>query len=63
MKHTIQLVKETLEDGKVGFFIRIDGSCKSYHYNFEEAVEKYNYYAELYQPKKEEVLQEIEIDY
>lgn len=63
MKHTIQLIKETLEDGKVGFFIRIDGNCKSYHYNFEEAVEKYNYYAELYQPKTEELLMQTEIDY
>ena len=63
MKHKIQLVKETKEDGQLGYFITIDGSTKSYHYNFEEAVAKYNYYADLYQPKTEEVLMEIEIDY
>jgi hypothetical protein len=63
MKHSIQLLKETKEDGQVGYFIRINGFTKSYHYNFEEAVEKYNNYVALYQPRTEEVLQEIEIDY
>jgi hypothetical protein len=63
MKASIQLFKETKEDGQVGYFIKINNFTKSYHYNFEEAVEKYNYYADLYQPKTEEVLMEIEIDY
>ena len=63
MKHTIQLVKETKEDGQVVYFIKIDGSSKACHFNFEEAVEKYNYYRELYQPKTEEVIMETKIDY
>ncbi len=63
MKHTIQLFKETKEDGQVGYFIKINGFTKSYHYNFEEAVERYNIYVKLYQPKTEEVLMEIEIDH
>ena len=63
MKHTIQLLKETKEDGQVGYFIKINNFTKSYHYNFEEAVAKYNNYVEMYQPRTEEVLQEIEIDY
>jgi len=63
MKHSIQLLKETKEDGQVGYFVKINGFTKSYHYNFEEAVNRYNSFVELYQPAKEEVLMEIEIDY
>jgi type I site-specific restriction-modification system R (restriction) subunit len=63
MKHKIQLVKETKEDGSLVFFIKINDQTKTAHYDFEEAVAKYNYYAELYQPAKEEVIMETEIDY
>ena len=63
MKHKIQLLKETKEDGQVGYFIKINNFTKSYHYNFEEAVAKYNNFVEMYRPRTEEVLQEIEIDY
>lgn len=59
----IQLVKETKQDGQVVYFVNVDGNCHSAHYKFEEAVEKYNLLVEVYQPKKEEVLMEIEIDY
>lgn len=63
MKHKIQLVKETKEDGQIVYFVNLDGMCKSAHYNFEEAVKAYNLLVEVYQPKTEEVLMEIEIDY
>lgn len=63
MKHTIQLIKETKEDGQVVYFIKIDEYSKSCHFNFEEAVEKYNYFREMYQPKTEEILMQTEIDY
>lgn len=63
MKHKIQLVKETKEDGQVVYFVNVDGFTRSAHYNFEEAVAKYNLLVEVYQPKTEEVLMEVEIDY
>jgi hypothetical protein len=63
MKASIQLFKETKEDGQVGYFIKINGFTKSYHYNFEEAVSSYNLLVEVYQPKTEEVIMEQEIDY
>ena len=59
----IQLVKETKQDGQVVYFVNVDGNCHSAHYNFQEAVDKYNQVVEYYQPKTEEVLMEIEIDY
>lgn len=63
MKHKIQLIKETKEDGKLVFFIKINDLTKNAYFDFEEAVAKYNYLVEFYQPKTEEVLMEIEIDY
>ena len=63
MKHKIQLVKETKEDGKVVYFVNVDSVTKSAHFNFEEAVERYNLLVSVYQPKTEEVLMEVEIDY
>lgn len=63
MKHTIQLVKETKEDGQVVYFVNVDNITKSAHFNFQEAVDKYNLLVEIYQPKTEEVLMETEIDY
>ena len=63
MKHKIQLVKETKQDGQVVYFVNVDGNCHSAHYNFEEAVEKYNLLVEVYKPKTEEVVMENEIDY
>lgn len=63
MKHKIQLVKETKEDGQVVYFVNVDGICRSAHYNFEEAVAKYNLLVEVYQPKTEEIVMETEIDY
>jgi hypothetical protein len=63
MKHKFQLVKETKEDGRVVYFVNLDGMCKSAHYNFDEAVKEYNLLVEDYKPKTEEVLMETEIDY
>ena len=63
MKHKIQLVKETKEDGTVVFFVNVDNITKSAHFNFQEAVDKYNLLVAVYQPKTEEILMEIEIDY
>lgn len=63
MKHTIQLVKETKEDGQVVYFVNVDNITKSAHFNFQEAVDKYNLLVSVYQPKTEEVLMETEIDY
>lgn len=63
MKHKIQLVKETKEDGQVVYFVNVDSVTKSAHFNFQEAVDKYNLLVSVYQPKTEEVVMEIEIDY
>ena len=63
MKHTIQLVKETKEDGQVVYFVNVDAFTKSAHYNFEEAVAKYNLLIDVYKPSTQETLMETEIDY
>lgn len=63
MKHKIQLVKETKEDGQVVYFVNVDSVTKSAHFNFQEAVDKYNLLVSVYQPKTEEVVMETEIDY
>lgn len=63
MKHTIQLVKETKEDGQLVYFVNVDGFTKSAHYNFEEAVAKYNLLIDVYKPATQETLMETEIDY
>ena len=61
MKHKIQLIKETKEDGQVVYFVNIDSTTKSAHFNFEEAVAKYKLLVSVYQPSTAEVLMETEI--